>query len=214
MTQLQLQAQVKPVKMKVEVNNNEALYNEVKKLVYQDVQAKIQLKTKTERKEALNKIKESVIKDKTVKITDKDECAKVTKQIGAVMNQMEGEALRALVLSNKRIDGRSLKDIRAISGQVGFLPRNHGSALFMRGETQALVSVTLGSSMDEQRIDGLTEDYKHFMLHYNFPAASVGEIKRLTARAAGKSGTVIWLNAASKPSCRLGGFSLYHQDCL
>ena len=179
--QLQLQAQVKPIKMTVEVNNNEVLYNEVKKLVYKDVQAKIQLKTKTERKEALNKIKESVIKDKTAKLTDKDEIAKLTKQIGAVMNQMEGEALRALVLSNKRIDGRSLKDIRAISGQVGFLPRNHGSALFMRGETQALVSVTLGSSMDEQRIDGLTEDYtKHFMLHYNFPPFSVGEIKRLS----------------------------------
>ncbi|MEK7310238.1 MAG: polyribonucleotide nucleotidyltransferase [Planctomycetota bacterium] len=179
--QLQLQAQVKPVKMTVETNNNEALYNEVKKSVYKDVQAKIQLKTKTERKDALKKIKESVIADKTGKITDKDECAKVTKQIGAVMNQMEGEALRALVLSNKRIDGRSLKDIRAISGMVGFLPRNHGSALFMRGETQALVSVTLGSSMDEQRIDGLTEDYtKHFMLHYNFPPFSVGEIKRLS----------------------------------
>ena len=179
--QLQLQALVKPVKMTVEVNNNEALYNEIKKSVYKDVQAKIQLKTKTERKEALNKIKESVIKDKTAKITDKDEIAKLTKQIGAVMNQMEGEALRALVLSNKRIDGRSLKDIRAISGMVGFLPRNHGSALFMRGETQALVSATLGSSMDEQRIDGLTEDYtKHFMLHYNFPPFSVGEIKRLS----------------------------------
>src|SRR3989339_892835 len=179
--QLQLQAQVKPVKMTVEVNNNEVLYNEVKKLVYKDVQAKIQLKTKTERKDALKKIKETVIADKTGKITDKDEIAKLTKSIGAVMNQMEGEALRALVLSNKRIDGRSLKDIRAISGMVGFLPRNHGSALFMRGETQALVSVTLGSSMDEQRIDGLTEDYtKHFMLHYNFPPFSVGEIKRLS----------------------------------
>lgn len=179
--QLQLQALVKPVKMPVETNDNDALYNEVKKLVYQDIQSKIQLKTKSERKEALNKIKESVIKDKTVKLTDKEEIAKVTKQVGVAMNTLEGEALRALVLNNKRIDGRSLKDIRTISGMVGFLPRNHGSALFMRGETQALVSATLGSSMDEQRIDGLTEDYtKHFMLHYNFPPFSVGEIKRLS----------------------------------
>lgn len=178
--QLQLQKQIKPVKVIVESNHNEALYNEIKKSVYKEIQAKIQLKTKSERKEALNKIKESAVKEHTGKIVDKDESAKLTKQIGAIMNMLEGEALRELVLSNKRIDGRSLKEIRPISGMVGFLPRNHGSALFMRGETQALVSATLGSSMDEQRIDGLGEEYtKHFMLHYNFPPFSVGEIKPL-----------------------------------
>jgi polyribonucleotide nucleotidyltransferase len=179
--QVQLQSLVKPVKMVLEEKNNDVMYNEVKNLVYKDIQSKIQLKSKTERKEALNKIKESLITDKTAKLTDKDEIAAVTKQIGSAMNQLEGEALRALVLSNKRIDGRSLKEIRPISGMVGFLPRNHGSALFMRGETQALVSATLGSSMDEQRIDGLAEEYtKHFMLHYNFPPFSVGETKRLS----------------------------------
>ncbi|MBI5778162.1 MAG: polyribonucleotide nucleotidyltransferase [Planctomycetes bacterium] len=178
--QVQLQAKVKPVKMVIAEKKDDGIYDEVKKSVYKDIQAKIQTKVKSERKEALNKIKEAVIKDKTAKLTDKDEIAAVTKSIGAAMNTLEGEALRALVLSNKRIDGRSLKEIRPISGMVSFLPRNHGSALFMRGETQALVSATLGSSMDEQRIDGLAEEYtKHFMLHYNFPPFSVGEIKRL-----------------------------------
>ncbi|MDI6732376.1 MAG: polyribonucleotide nucleotidyltransferase [Planctomycetota bacterium] len=178
--QVQIQKQVKPVKITVEVEQNAALYKEIKKSVYSEIKTKIQLKTKSARKEALNKIKESVINELSGKITDKQEKTKLTRQIGAVINLIEGEVLRELVLDNKRIDGRSLKDIRPISGVVGFLPRNHGSALFMRGETQALVSATLGSSRDEQIIDGLAEEYtKHFMLHYNFPPFSVGEIKPL-----------------------------------
>jgi polyribonucleotide nucleotidyltransferase len=79
---------------------------------------------------------------------------------------------------NKRIDGRGMKDIRAIMTEVGLLPRVHGSALFQRGETQAIVTATLGTSSDEQKIDALTgERWKRFMLHYNFPAFSTGEVK-------------------------------------
>ncbi len=86
----------------------------------------------------------------------------------------------AIVKDSRRVDGRGLTDVRAISCEVGVLPRTHGSALFTRGETQALVTATLGTSSDEQRVDALVgEHFKKFMLHYNFPPFSVGEVKFL-----------------------------------
>ncbi|MBI4558917.1 MAG: polyribonucleotide nucleotidyltransferase [Candidatus Hydrogenedentes bacterium] len=82
--------------------------------------------------------------------------------------------------TGRRIDGRAFDEIRPITIEVGVLPRVHGSCLFTRGETQALVTTTLGTSRDEQRLDELTgEDFKRFMLHYNFPPWSVGEVRRL-----------------------------------
>jgi polyribonucleotide nucleotidyltransferase len=91
------------------------------------------------------------------------------------------EDMRGLVLQkDTRIDGRRFDEVRPINIQVGLLPRTHGSALFTRGETQALVTVTLGTSSDEQKIDGLLgETWRRFMLHYNFPPFSVGEVKFL-----------------------------------
>jgi polyribonucleotide nucleotidyltransferase len=86
----------------------------------------------------------------------------------------------AIVSDGRRVDGRGLTDIRPITCEVGVLPRTHGSALFTRGETQALVVATLGTSSDEQKIDALIgEHFKKFMLHYNFPPFSVGEVKFL-----------------------------------
>jgi len=89
--------------------------------------------------------------------------------------------MRSTILGErKRLDGRGLKDIRPISCEVGLLPRTHGSSLFVRGETQSLTTVTLGTKMDEQILDGLIpETTKRFMLHYNFPPFSVGEVGRL-----------------------------------
>jgi polyribonucleotide nucleotidyltransferase len=85
-----------------------------------------------------------------------------------------------IFLQNRRIDGRALKEVRPISIQVGWLPRTHGSARFTRGETQVSAVVTLGSAEDEQKIDALTgETFKSFMLHYNFPPFSVGEVRML-----------------------------------
>ncbi len=85
-----------------------------------------------------------------------------------------------IFLENRRIDGRALTEVRPISIQIGWLPRTHGSALFTRGETQVLAVATLGSSEDEQRIEALTgETYKSFMLHYNFPPFSVGEVRMI-----------------------------------
>ena len=86
--------------------------------------------------------------------------------------------LRKRIMAGKRPDGRGDDDIRPICCEVGLLPRSHGSALFTRGETQALVSVTLGTIRDEQTVDGLLEEYgQKFMLHYNFPPSSVGEVR-------------------------------------
>ena len=89
------------------------------------------------------------------------------------------EVRRMIVERGIRVDGRKVDEIRPISIEVGYLPRAHGSALFTRGETQALVSTTLGTKADEQKIEALEgESYRHFMLHYNFPSFSVGEVRR------------------------------------
>ena len=101
------------------------------------------------------------------------------KDIAHAFEGLTGELLRtAVVKDSLRVDGRGLADIRPISCEVGVLPRTHGSAVFTRGETQALVVTTLGTSSDEQRIDSLVgEQSKRFMLHYNFPPFSVGEVR-------------------------------------
>jgi polyribonucleotide nucleotidyltransferase len=103
------------------------------------------------------------------------------KAVGALVDKLKKEYVRQAILkTGKRIDGRGLADVRPITCEVGVLPRTHGSALFTRGETQALAVTTLGTSSDEQKIDALTgEYYKRFMLHYNFPPYSTGEVKFL-----------------------------------
>jgi polyribonucleotide nucleotidyltransferase len=103
------------------------------------------------------------------------------KEIKSIFERIETIAVRdQIIKAGKRPDGRSLNDIRPITCEVGILPRTHGSALFTRGETQALVVTTLGTTMDEQKVDTLEEGYsKKFMLDYNFPPFCVGEIKPL-----------------------------------
>ncbi|MEK7774046.1 MAG: polyribonucleotide nucleotidyltransferase, partial [Deltaproteobacteria bacterium] len=99
----------------------------------------------------------------------------------AILSDMKYDIMREMVIKEKiRVDGRGPRDIRDITCDVGLLPRTHGSALFTRGETQAMVVTTLGTSEDEQKIDALSGwEYKTFMLHYNFPPFSVGEVKVL-----------------------------------
>lgn len=95
-----------------------------------------------------------------------------------IFDKIQKDILRKQIMEGKRLDGRGYDDVRPICCEVGLLPRAHGSALFTRGETQALVSVTLGTIRDEQTIDGLLEEYgQKFMLHYNFPPSSVGEVR-------------------------------------
>ncbi len=99
--------------------------------------------------------------------------------VRGLFEQIEHEELRRMILvEGRRADGRALDEVRPISAEVGILPRTHGSALFTRGQTQALVTTTLGTSEDEQRLDDIEgEGTKRFMLHYNFPPFSVGEVR-------------------------------------
>ncbi len=101
--------------------------------------------------------------------------------IKEMLHDMEYNAMREMILTHgKRLDGRGLREIRPITIEIGLLPRTHGSALFQRGETVSLTTLTLGTKLDEQIIDGLLPEYsKRFMLHYNFPPFSVGEVGRL-----------------------------------
>jgi polyribonucleotide nucleotidyltransferase len=103
------------------------------------------------------------------------------KNVSTALEDLKYDYMRSMVLDeNIRIGGRAFDKVRAISSEVGFLPRTHGSALFQRGETQAIVSATLGTKQDDQRIETLAGDVsKRFMLHYNFPPYSVGETKPL-----------------------------------
>ncbi|MFA6280132.1 MAG: polyribonucleotide nucleotidyltransferase [Bdellovibrionales bacterium] len=111
-----------------------------------------------------------------------DEADPLREHVLDAVEQMKYDHVRALVLdTGRRIDGRDTKTIRPILGEVGFLDRTHGSALFTRGETQAIVVTTLGTGQDEQIIDALTGEYREaFMLHYNFPPYSVGETGRMS----------------------------------
>ena len=121
----------------------------------------------------------SAVKANAKKLFEGDE--KALAAFGGQFGDLEAEVLRTAVLdTGRRIDGRDTKTVRPIVAEAGILPRAHGSALFTRGETQALVVTTLGTGQDEQIIDALDGEYReHFMLHYNFPPYSVGEVRRM-----------------------------------
>ena len=136
----------------------------------------------------------SEITDKAKKLFEEDENY-TDLDVNSELKKIEKSIVRTDILKNKnRIDGRGLSDVRPISCEVGILPRTHGSALFTRGETQAIVTATLGTSDDEQRIeslDGLQRE--RFMLHYNFPPFSVGETGRIgTGRREIGHGKLAW----------------------
>ena len=134
---------------------------------------------KMARKDAVSAVKEEV-KARFALPEDADPAEKKIrdKRIAAYFEDISRAMEREIILSGKRIDGRRWDEIRPISIEIGFLPRVHGSALFTRGETQALVTTTLGTVGDQQIIDGLFPEYrKRFLLHYNFPPFCVGEVK-------------------------------------
>ena len=130
---------------------------------------------KEQRSEATNKVYEDVQSDLKEKYPEQE------KNIDQILHELERVGMRSTILDEgKRLDGRGTKDIRPITCEIGLLARTHGSALFTRGETQSLTTATLGTKMDEQILDGLLpETTKRFMLHYNFPPFSVGEIRRV-----------------------------------
>ena len=153
------------------VTVNEPLLARVRELAYDRMGEAVKLKTKQERHNQLDLIKTETIESL------KEEFEGSAKQIKAFLGDFEYERVRADILDTGiRIDGRTTTTVRPISTEAGLLPRVHGSALFTRGETQSLVTTTLGTSSDEQRIDSLYgESRKRFLLHYNFPPFSVGE---------------------------------------
>jgi polyribonucleotide nucleotidyltransferase len=130
---------------------------------------------KADRADRVRELREAVFKEYLPETTQ----PKYTpEQVSAAWEHMQNRVVRDSILEGKRIDGRSPRQIRPIECDVNFLPRTHGSALFQRGETQALMITTLGTVSDEQRVDGLLDEYsKKFMLDYNFPPFSVGECR-------------------------------------
>lgn len=147
-------------------------------LVEADLREAYKLQVKQDRQAAI-----AAAKDKAkAEYTDADGNLTVEANLlSSQLKKLESDIVRKDILkTKKRIDGRGLSDVRRIEAEAGILPRTHGSALFTRGETQALAVVTLGTSQDEQIIDALTGEYRsNFMLHYNFPPFSVGEAGRI-----------------------------------
>jgi polyribonucleotide nucleotidyltransferase len=149
----------------------------LKTLVGKDIEAAYKLTDKSERSAKLNEIREKA------KLAFAE--AEPQEQMAAskAVKSLEADIVRGAILKDgRRIDGRDTKTVRPIEAIVGFLPRTHGSALFTRGETQAICTTTLGTKDAEQMIDGLEGlSYQRFMLHYNFPPYSVGEVGRFGA---------------------------------
>ncbi|MCP5396203.1 MAG: polyribonucleotide nucleotidyltransferase [Sphingomonadaceae bacterium] len=154
-----------------------AIKEELRALVGADIAAAYKLTDKSARSDALNAARAKAKE----KYAEADGQTQMT--AGKAVKKLEAEIVRTAILKDgQRIDGRKLDQVRPIESMVGFLPRTHGSALFTRGETQAICTTTLGTKESEQMIDGLEGlTYQHFMLHYNFPPYSVGEVGRFGA---------------------------------
>ncbi|MCP4610516.1 MAG: polyribonucleotide nucleotidyltransferase [Planctomycetes bacterium] len=137
------------------------------------------LKRKTAKKELFEQVTTKYCDDGDDSQSQDTPAATYNKaMVKRMLGKIEGEVIKKLLLSGKRSDGRGYNEVRKISCDVGILPRTHGSALFTRGETQSMVSVTLGTVRDAQIIDGLLDEYaQNFTLHYNFPPFSVGEVR-------------------------------------
>jgi polyribonucleotide nucleotidyltransferase len=174
----ELQAQA-PVEKEVTIVELDAdLYGKVKAQIHDKL---VELKTiagKQERNNAVNALFDEVRAQYAAAAEGSDQPAVDEGMLSRVLDKIEEEVVRTMILDGKRPDGRGDTDIRPISCEVSLLPRTHGSALFTRGETQAIVSVTLGTIRDAQIIDGLQEEYaQSFTYHYNFPPYAVGEVK-------------------------------------
>jgi polyribonucleotide nucleotidyltransferase len=163
-----------PEKRKVPaVKMNTELQGKLRSDFYEELGRRCRIDGKLTRANALMELSQQAVEKYS-----SEETPELEKEIKNIMNDFEREIVRKLILGEKiRTDGRAYDEIREISCEVAVLPRTHGSALFTRGETQSLVATTLGTSSDEQRIDDLEgESWKNYMLHYNFPPFSVGEV--------------------------------------
>jgi polyribonucleotide nucleotidyltransferase len=156
------------------------LRSKVESMAGSRIDEAMQIADKTERMDALQAVK-AAVKEELESEFDEDGYAAAEPQVGDILRSYEKKAMRERILTDGvRTDGRDLDTVRPISVETGVIPRAHGSALFTRGQTQALVAATLGTSRDEQRIDSIDaqeEITKSFMLHYNFPPFCTGEAK-------------------------------------
>ena len=161
--------------------DHSALEKEILGLIEGELRAAYAIPRKQERYAAVDAVKAKVLAKFCPEGAEKPAYTKL--EVGAVFKEVESKIVRWNILdTGLRIDGRDVKTVRPIMSEVGVLPRAHGSALFTRGETQALVVATLGTGEDEQYVDALTGTYKEtFLLHYNFPPFSVGETGRIGA---------------------------------
>ena len=173
-------------------NNDDELKEKVSGIARGDLEAAYQEADKSARQEKIAAAKDKVMADMLPEEADADTAI----ALSGAFKGLESDIVRGGILdTEKRIDGRGLADVRPIVSEVGVLPRAHGSALFTRGETQALVVATLGTGDDEQLVDALEGTYKeNFMLHYNFPPYSVGETGRVgfTGRREIGHGKLAW----------------------
>ncbi|HSB30915.1 MAG TPA: polyribonucleotide nucleotidyltransferase [Candidatus Sulfobium mesophilum] len=165
----------KPKRTVAEPVTDETLEKTVREMALEKIKGAIVIPDKMLRQAALDEIKKGI----TEQLNTEEK--NISAEVSAVFHDIEKQLVRNMILNdNSRADGRTPEQIRQINSEVSILPRTHGSALFIRGETQCLAVVTLGTSEDEQRIDSLEgEMSKAFMLHYNFPPFSVGEVKPL-----------------------------------
>jgi|Deesub1362A_J573_1020465.scaffolds.fasta_scaffold00356_28 polyribonucleotide nucleotidyltransferase len=176
---------------------DEALMASVSDLSLERIKEAVNIPDKLRRQEALDNILKDVIE--ALNRGEED----ISRDISFIFNKLERDHVRNMILQKGiRVDGRRPDEIRPIDCEVGILPRAHGSALFVRGETQCLAAVTLGTSEDEQLIDALEgESKKTFMLHYNFPPFSVGEVKPLRAPGRREIGHGMLAERALKAMC-------------
>ena len=165
---------------------DEALVKQVKDTVTGPIKAAKGEPGKQERGERIKQIKKDLLAELAPEPAADASYMQVqaqkarAKEISEMFYSIEKKITRELILEGTRPDGRGMDEIRPIFCEAGIIPRVHGSAVFTRGETQSLCTVTLGTSKDEQLVDGLVEEYSQkFMLHYNFPPYSVGEVRRL-----------------------------------
>ncbi|MGM9850292.1 MAG: polyribonucleotide nucleotidyltransferase [Bacilli bacterium] len=179
-------AEIGQPKMEYEVLEiTDELKNEVRSLSEEKLNTAMRILDKIEKYEAIDKVKEEVVakyEDENQDLKD-DELKELITKVKLVLEEIEYEIFRQIVVKEKtRADGRAMDEIRPLSTDIDLLPRTHGSALFTRGQTQALGVVTLGALGEHQILDGLSlEAEKRFMLHYNFPQFSVGETGRYGA---------------------------------
>ena len=174
---------------KIEEKDYSKLKNKISKELTKDLEKAFSEKDKKKRSELVN-----LASEKCKSLFEGDDTYSEL-EISLQLKNLEKDIVRTKILkSKKRIDGRGLSDVRPIKCEVGVLPRTHGSALFTRGETQALVTITLGTTEDEQRIESLEGQKRvRFMLHYNFPPFSVGETGRIgTGRREVGHGKLAW----------------------